>query len=239
MPIPRHTPGVIKTLSLIKRRPDLDRAAFRDHYESIHAPLALPLMRGLERYVRYHVDEVLHGEILFDVLTAFWYRDAEATREMLAQLDGEAGKAIREDELTFMDKPANTFFTVSERRLQDGIEGDSSIFVLVAKPEEMTRLECSRQLVRDRLPGLLQGLEASTFVLLRDAFPVAEQPLPWNAVVQIGADRVPALGSFAKACESEGYRVASVRTRRFETDLESRSSSRSGLEAQSATSDQS
>ena len=45
---------MIRTLSLIKRRPDITRDAFREHYETVHAPLALPFMDGLERYVRYH-----------------------------------------------------------------------------------------------------------------------------------------------------------------------------------------
>ena len=30
---------MIRTLSLIKRRPDITRDAFREHYETVHAPL--------------------------------------------------------------------------------------------------------------------------------------------------------------------------------------------------------
>ena len=219
---------MIKTLALIKRRPDLSRSAFRDHYESVHAPLALPLMQGLERYVRHHVEAELYGEIVFDVLTAFWYRDAEAATAMMERFDSkrvpaplrrEAGRALREDELRFMDKPANTFFAVSERRLGEGSEGETSVFVLVAKPEDMTRFDCSRRLVRDHLPALVEAIEAPAFALLRDAFPVGGGPLAWNAVLQLGTAELPGLESWAKAREAEGYRVAAVRTRRFETAL--------------------
>jgi hypothetical protein len=114
---------VLKTISLISRKPDLPRAAFREHYETVHAPLALPHMTGLMRYVRYHVEEEWVGEFESDVLSAFWYRDAESAGEMMKTLAGEAGKPILADELTFMDKPKNTFFPVSERHLDLGKSG--------------------------------------------------------------------------------------------------------------------
>ena len=62
---------MIRTLSLIKRRPDIERAAFREHYETVHAPLALPHMEGLVRYVRYHLEDELLGDVGFDVVSAF------------------------------------------------------------------------------------------------------------------------------------------------------------------------
>ena len=119
---------MIRTLSLIKRRPDITRDAFREHYETVHAPLALPYMDGLVRYVRYHLEAELFGAVGFDVVSAFWYRDAESTAKMMDVLASEAGKPILEDELTFMDKPANTFFPVSERWLvpESAAEGAAS-----------------------------------------------------------------------------------------------------------------
>ncbi len=210
---------MIKTLSLLKRRPDLDRAAFRDHYETTHAPLALPLMTGLARYVRYHIEEDLRGTVGFDVLSAFWYRDAEAVGAMMERLEGEEGEAIRADELEFMDKPGNTFFSVSERTLCEGEEGDTHVFVLVAKPESMSRYDCSAQLAGVHFPKMLEGFDEVGFALLRDAFPQAGRPLPFNAVLQVRAAGADGLDRWAESLEEQGFGVVAVRTRRFETAL--------------------
>ena len=103
---------MIKTLALIKRLPGSSRDAFREHYETVHVPLALPLLDGLERYVRYHVHANRFGDFAFDVLTAFWYRDRAATDSVFSRLASAEGEAILADELTFMDKPNNHFFEV-------------------------------------------------------------------------------------------------------------------------------
>src|SRR5258706_11806269 len=106
----------MKTLALIVRRPDLTRDEFRDHYEDVHAPLAVrTLLEGTTRYVRNHLREELFGRPTFDVVSAFWYRDAAAAVGVMRRTETPAGDAIRRDELTFMDKPANTFFAVTER----------------------------------------------------------------------------------------------------------------------------
>ena len=235
---------MIKTLALIKRRPDLDRAEFRNHYETSHAPLALPHMKGLMRYVRYHIEEDLLGdvgEVDFDVLSAFWYRDAESIAAMMEVLAGEAGKPILADELKFMDKPANVFFPVSESWLQNGEEGESQIFILVAKPETVSRYDCAVRLLRELFPELLEGFESVEFALVRDAFPldpadpadpsdsgndgnrgenseaVRAKSLPWNAVLQVRAQDYAGLEEWAGRAVEEGYRVVAVRARRFET----------------------
>jgi hypothetical protein len=95
----------MKTLALIARRRDIDRAEFRDHYEEIHAPLAVrTLLEGTTRYVRHHLREELFGRPAFDVVTGFWYRDAAAAIEIMRRTETPVGDAIRRDELTFMDK---------------------------------------------------------------------------------------------------------------------------------------
>lgn len=210
---------MIRTLSLIKRRPDITRDAFREHYETVHAPLALPFMDGLERYVRYHLEAELVGETSFDVISAFWYRDAESTAKLMEVLASEAGKPILEDELTFMDKPANRFFPVSERLLVDGEEGDVHDWILFRKPEALGRSDASKVLVRDHLPGLMNACEGLRFALLRDAFPTQGGEIPWNAVLQLGGDGVKGLEDRVAGLEGEGWSVAAVRTRRHETAL--------------------
>ena len=127
----------MKTLALIARRPDLSRAEFRDHYEDVHAPLAVrTLLEGTTRYVRHHLRDTLFGRPAFDVVTAFWYRDAAAAAEIMRRTETPAGEAIRQDELTFMDKPANTFFAVTERVVRGAEDRDAALaaIALVRRP---------------------------------------------------------------------------------------------------------
>lgn len=221
---------MIKTLSLIKRLPTISREAFRDHYETCHAPLALPHLKGLQRYVRYHVEEELLGGISgqagsksenapFDVISAFWFRDAAATAELFEMLASKVGKPILEDEQKFMDKPENRFFPVSERLWREGDEGKEHIFVFVARPSTMTRYDCSRQLTDDHWPALVGALGGAEFALLRDAFPMEGEPELWDAMMQLRAENTDSLGRWSDGMNRDGYRVAAVRTRRFETPL--------------------
>jgi uncharacterized protein (TIGR02118 family) len=210
---------MIKTIALIKRLPTLDRETFRTHYETRHSPLALPLMEGLERYVRYHVERDLHGEVGFDVVTAFWYRDQPSIDRIFERLQGDEGAEIRADELRFMDKKANRFFAVSERLLESGEEGDEHVFVILNRPDGMSRFECSKRIVRDHWPGLQAALPGPGFALLRDAFGIAGAEPACDAVLQVQAIGETAIGGWARTLEAEGYRIRAVRTRRFETPL--------------------
>ncbi|MGE4609378.1 MAG: EthD domain-containing protein [Myxococcota bacterium] len=106
---------MIRTLALIVRRPDVTRRDFRDHYEHVHAPLALPYMTGLKHYLRNHVSEQLSGlEPGFDVMTEFGYARAEDVQHIVSILQSEEGEPIVRDELTFMDKARNTFFAIGD-----------------------------------------------------------------------------------------------------------------------------
>ena len=127
---------MIKTFALIVRRPDHTRKAFREHYEEIHAPTALPLTHGLARYVRYHLEEELHGTPIFDVITAFWYPSAKEAAATIASIDSPEGEAVRADELTFMDKERNVILPVTPEQRRGGDEGDEPVFVLVRAPRD-------------------------------------------------------------------------------------------------------
>jgi uncharacterized protein (TIGR02118 family) len=210
---------LIRTIALIKRLPQLDRDAFRTHYETVHAPLALPHLEGLERYLRNHVERELYGDVAFDVVSAFWYRNQAAIDRILTLLESEEGAAIRADELRFMDTKANRFFPVSERRLLPGDEGDRHLFVVVARPEAMSRFECSKTFVRDHWPRLRDALDAPGFALLRDAVPMAGSRPPCDLLLQVRAESFRGLEGWARSLEAEGYRVAAVETRCFETPL--------------------
>lgn len=105
---------MIRVLALLARRPDISREAFREHYETVHAPLALTVLDGVAHYVRDHITQVLgEAEPRFDVLSEFGYEDAAALAAMAKRLASEElGDPIRRDELQFMDKPRNAFFSL-------------------------------------------------------------------------------------------------------------------------------
>jgi hypothetical protein len=210
---------VIKTLALIKRRASIERSAFREHYESVHVPLALPLLEGLSRYVRYHVETERFGDCGFDVLTAFWYRDKAATDRVFARIEGDEGAAIRQDELLFMDKNGNRFFAVSERDWQSGEEGDQHLFVLISRPAGMSRCDSSSKLAGNHWPRLLARFDRPGFALLRDAFPMSGDDLPYDSVMQVRAEQFSGLESWARSLNAEGYGVTAIGTRLFETKL--------------------
>ncbi len=210
---------MLNVLALIKRLPALDRKAFREHYENTHVGVARPLLRHLVRYARHHIEEELYGEVDFDVVTSFGYPDKAALDGMFAVLASDAAGPILEDEKRFMDKPANRFFEVSERVWKDGQEEDRSIFVFVARPPDMTRTECSRCLVRDHWPVLLERASDLRFAIVRDAFPMAGRPLPFDGAMQLSVDSGVDVRSFAAGLSTKGFRVVAVQTRRFTTPV--------------------
>ena len=157
----------MRTLALIARHPDLDRASFRGHYEQTHVPLALPLLEGLTRYVRNHVVSTLFGEPpVFDVMTEFSYRDPDAFESVLARLSGPQGEAIAADENRFMDKPKNVFFGVDPRA------GEG--------PEDPPVAEKWALLLEPRPGGAGEGRLDSLEGFLRDAFSEAEGWRLWS-----------------------------------------------------------
>jgi len=107
----------MKTLGFIPRRADITRAAFREHYETQHAPLALRHIRVFAKYVRNHVVHALPREPGFDCLPEFWFDTPEATATIGAWLASPAGEVLRQDEARFMDRARIASCTVRERLL--------------------------------------------------------------------------------------------------------------------------
>jgi uncharacterized protein (TIGR02118 family) len=87
----------MKTVGLMPKRPDISRAAFRDHYENRHAPLALPLF-PFKKYVRNHVVASDPDPVGFDCLSEFWVDDVEEVHRLMAS---SVGDTMREDERRF------------------------------------------------------------------------------------------------------------------------------------------
>jgi hypothetical protein len=113
---------VIKVVGLLKRRPGMTVAEFRDYYESAHSLIGEKyLAEFANRYVRRYLHPFRDAsgrevEPDFDVILEVWYphKDAfEAANALLTQ--AEVAAEIAADEERLFDRARSRFFLVEER----------------------------------------------------------------------------------------------------------------------------
>lgn len=113
--------AVFKILLFMKRRPDISVDAFREYYETRHAPLAEKYSRGISRYVRRYVEPQVHPETgewtdAPDVITELWFEDEQVFRAALAYMTSSVmPDEIIEDEKNLFDRSSFRIATVVER----------------------------------------------------------------------------------------------------------------------------
>jgi uncharacterized protein (TIGR02118 family) len=183
---------MIKTVAFIARRSDVDRAAFRDHYERVHAPLALPHLAGIVRYARNHVVATLAGDPPdFDCASEFWWRDGRAIAALLAHLETQAGAEIRRDEETFMDRARNTFFAArdAEASFAPQVGTGAKVLALGRRDEEEAPDAFLARWTGDAIPALLDRLGAPRAVIHDVA--LAGAPAPWDCATWIWLGDAP------------------------------------------------
>ncbi|MEE4453295.1 EthD domain-containing protein [Novosphingobium resinovorum] len=109
-----------KILLFMKRRPDLTVEAFREYYETRHAPLAQRYSRGVRRYLRRYIDPQPHPETgAFldgpDVITELWFEDEAIYRAALGYITTSLMPAeIVADEKALFDRSSFRIATVVE-----------------------------------------------------------------------------------------------------------------------------
>lgn len=109
-----------KILLFMKRRPDLSVEAFRDYYETRHAPLAETYSQGVSRYIRRYIDPQPHPETgAFtdgpDVITELWFEDEKVYRATLAYITTSLmPDEIVADEANLFDRASFRIATVVE-----------------------------------------------------------------------------------------------------------------------------
>lgn len=108
--IPSET---VKAIAIIKRKPDITRDQFIDHYEYEHAPLIMQHSKGLFSYKRNYVLP-MGDEPQFDSLTELWFRDKESYDDTMAFRLSASGRVIADDEATFIDTDNIGFYLVNE-----------------------------------------------------------------------------------------------------------------------------
>jgi hypothetical protein len=90
----------LKIISLIRRRPDISRAQFREYYETQRALLGACYF-PFRKYVRNHLLSSIPADPGFDVLLECWID----RNQLLKTLSGETERLFAEDEARFMNAP--------------------------------------------------------------------------------------------------------------------------------------
>jgi uncharacterized protein (TIGR02118 family) len=86
---------MIKSVSLLVRKPGMTHEQFMKHWVEIHAPLALEVP-GLRRYVQSHILEdrkrpdVPPLDVEIDGIAELWYDDRDSLARALASPEGKA-----------------------------------------------------------------------------------------------------------------------------------------------------
>lgn len=102
----------VKVMIFIPRKPGISVEQFREHYEKVHAPLAVKLLPMIKEYRRNHLDRNLKlrdgssAALDFDVVTEMEFAsedDYAAFRKRLA--DPDVSAQVRADEANFIDGP--------------------------------------------------------------------------------------------------------------------------------------
>lgn len=109
-----------KILLFMKRRPGISVEAFREYYETRHAPLAEKYSSGVSRYIRRYIDPQPHPETgawadAPDVITELWFEDEKIYRGTLAYITSSLmPEEIIEDEKNLFDRSSFRIATVIE-----------------------------------------------------------------------------------------------------------------------------
>src|SRR5262249_54722900 len=79
---PARNPTGVRLVVLLKRKPGMPLADFRDYSLKAHGPLVLELP-GLRRYVQCHVRDSFYtvGESRFDAVAQLWFDDTRALEQ--------------------------------------------------------------------------------------------------------------------------------------------------------------
>jgi uncharacterized protein (TIGR02118 family) len=86
---------VIKSLTLLTRKPHLTHEQFMKHWVEIHGPLARKVP-GIRRYVQTHILEerkrpdVPSSDVEIDGIAELWYDDREAMQKAISSPEGKA-----------------------------------------------------------------------------------------------------------------------------------------------------
>lgn len=113
---------MIKLIGLLKRRPGMGVAEFREYYETRHRLIGEKYLTGYaSRYQRRFLDAApdratgVAPEAEYDVIMEIWYPDQATYEAASARLaEPKVAREIIEDEERLFDRPKMRFFVVRE-----------------------------------------------------------------------------------------------------------------------------
>ena len=120
---------MVKLVYCIRRRSGMSLAEFRKHWRETHAPKVARFAEALHarRYVQSHtLDSVLNEALrgargagpAYDGVTEVWWdSEDELASVMRAEEGAEAGRALLEDEQSFIDLGASSIFLTEEHEI--------------------------------------------------------------------------------------------------------------------------
>jgi len=117
--------SMVKMVAFMKRKPGMSREAFKEYYETRHAPLAAKCMRMFAGYRRSYIvpsktldaghvkDRPPQPDV--DVLTEIWFRKPEDVQALAKELaHPEIGPMITADEANMLDRTYMKTWMVQE-----------------------------------------------------------------------------------------------------------------------------
>lgn len=110
---------MIKSISLIHRRPGLTKEQFYDYWENQHGPLAAANIPGLKKYVQNHFLTVPGFKYEGDGVVEMWYDTVEDFKKSLEFLQSDAGKHIAADGDSIATMNDGFFWVTEEHVIKD------------------------------------------------------------------------------------------------------------------------
>ncbi|MEX2482239.1 MAG: EthD family reductase [Gammaproteobacteria bacterium] len=116
---------MLKLVSILKRRTDLEVPAFQAHWRDVHAPLVTRLP-GLRRYVQCHtlLAGYRKGTPAADGVAELWFDDTDALRMLR---DSAELAAVTADEANFIDAAGHVRLFIDEHVIKDGPIPDEGV----------------------------------------------------------------------------------------------------------------
>ncbi|KIW35298.1 uncharacterized protein PV07_02001 [Cladophialophora immunda] len=108
--------AAVKWICLVKRKPGLSKAEFKDYYENNHVPMVNGLIPHVERYIRnYTVGEGSTFSPAWDCITEFWFTtEQDWTNFNQCLSEPNISKKVAADEEKFVDRSATQATLVKE-----------------------------------------------------------------------------------------------------------------------------
>ena len=120
---------MVKLVYCIRRLPGMSAEEFRRHWREKHAPQVAHFAKALHarRYVQSHtLDSVLNETLrgargagpLYDGVTDVWWDSEDDLADAMHAREGaEAGRALLEDERSFIDLEGSALFLTEEHEI--------------------------------------------------------------------------------------------------------------------------